>query len=247
MSKLDVDQLPPKLAEQIDVRWALFQYYAHSGQAEKVKQVITQNPPLGRPGVYLALFGAAESYRQGECSDAMELYQIGANLGQESQTRFAEALIRMDYDDPSEILASFKNGLHRRETSLYLLFDWAVLRLLRDDKTAGELAARLVKLSKERNLNPRNARLFQFMAGQCGRAEIEQLLGVSRRSDSGAYFVLGVDALARDKRDEASDYFRKSEQNGYFAFYDYFWSRGFLNRLESGKPWLEWLRVENEN
>ncbi len=96
-------------------------------------------------------------------------------------------------------------------------------------------------MGKDRGVDEKDLVLFQFLAGDCDTTSLVALTGKSRRFDCEAYFMLGLDALADGRRTEAVKYFTTCEHTGYFAFYDYAWSRAFAERLESGKPWLEWI------
>jgi hypothetical protein len=90
-------------------------------------------------------------------------------------------------------------------------------------------------------LDEKDLVLTDFFAGKCDATSVLAVTGKSRRFDCAAFLALGVDALADGRRDDAASYFRKCEGTGYFAFYNYWWSRAFAERLESGKPWLEWI------
>jgi serine/threonine protein kinase/tetratricopeptide (TPR) repeat protein len=240
LASLDVDDVEPNLRKHIDVRWARSQYFLRTGQGHRIKDEINA-APLEKSGVYLALLGAAELYRERDLEEAMKLYELGAGLGRESQYRFARAFIRMDTDNHREILADFQASLSSRETSIYLLFDCIVLKLLGDREGAEQLGRRLLNMGRERELGQAWITLFEFAAGECGAQELKAVLGLSRRVDCGVYWALATDALARGMRDEANEYFKKVEGTGYFAFYDYVWSLAFSERIESGEPWLSWI------
>lgn len=246
LAEVDIEPLDLSLLAQEDVRWARFQYFLQTGQEEKTKEEASR-VPLKNTGVYLALWEAAELYRQGELAEAMKFCTLGIGLGRESQSKFVEAFIRMDHDNPADILTDFKSELPSRETSLYLIFDWVALRLLGDTETAQQLGRRLLKMALDRRFAERDITLTEFAAGDSDTAELESVTGKSRRFDCGAFFVLGVDALADGRRQRAAAYFRRCEATGYFAFYDYLWSVAFAERIESGRPWLTWLPDKPED
>ena len=63
----------------------------------------------------------------------------------------------------------------------------------------------------------------------------------SRRALASAHFVLGINAIADGKRDEAEDNLRKCYEVGEFFFYVVQFSAALLEELNDDRAWPNWI------
>ena len=84
----------------------------------------------------------------------------------------------------------------------------------------------------------------------CGKTTVEEAMALSegsrfRRCE--LYFLLGVSSLAEGDRAQARKHFQSNIDTRVFYFWDWEWSRMFLEKLQRDPTWPPWIPMRDDN
>lgn len=142
-------------------------------------------------------------------------------------------------------MAAFGKATAREDSSMFMLWHQTVLWLLGDERAA---------LDTCQNLDDWFARLpdwalkwYQFLLDfGCNRITEETLLAAAGNShwrQCEANYFIAVRLLADGDRAGAIEHFRRSVGTGVFQFFEYNWSKRFLDRMEEDASWPPWIPI----
>jgi hypothetical protein len=85
---------------------------------------------------------------------------------------------------------------------------------------------------------------FSLLDYNCGRKSATELIeasGGARPLLSEAHLSIGLHCLADGDREGAREHFRQCAQTRAFIYWDYYWARAFLDRLDNDPTWPPWI------
>ncbi len=186
-------------------------------------------------------------YRQQRDREALEIVEHIAEYGTGDSIEISAAFVRAELEGPAAARTAFAElaAAAQQADSLPYFPTVHVMEILLLLGQTAEAQQFLLDLRDRIRSNPLDPEWFeQLLTYLCGQLDGEQLLelaasNLARQLD--AHFYLGLRELSQGRRAAAAEHFRSASDVGVPPHYEWYWSRGFLRRLEEDPAWPHWI------
>jgi tetratricopeptide (TPR) repeat protein len=130
----------------------------------------------------------------------------------------------------------------------YVEYEAQMLLRLLGQKSKAEEACRQARAKRPFYRSPTRPewfkKLFEYQCGDLSNAQLLLSAGSSRWNQCEGHFWCGMNKLAEGDRRGARESFRKSIATGVFSFFECYWSRAFLSRMDAEPAWPRWIPLK---
>jgi len=151
-------------------------------------------------------------------------------------------------DAPEKALEAYRRAMISDKSSLIRIW-LQVIPLLAGQPQLAQDAHRGIDTAIEKLLNDRGVwyqGLLDYICGKLTADEIIALSGDSRFSQCEMFFPMGVVSLANGDQKQAMKHFQSGVGTRVFDFWDFEWSRMFLEKLQQDPTWPPWIPARQD-
>jgi len=238
----------PRLSIACNIRWQFLEVTEQQEAAFELARKAHEEVE-GERIVILYVLGL---YRRGEFERARQTIERSGKTGEFSGRNVNPAGLLQSMkpyilaelpDGPSLALQAYKENRNRNRVGYLVLLDQTVLLLL-GKRSEAMAACRELREGQDRLTGPQSEhylRILDYCGGKVSEDALLKAEAGSRCNQCEAHYYVALDRLAQGDRAGAREHFQKALDTRVFTFWEFYWSRSFLRRMDQDPKWPPWI------